>query len=80
VARKLDKAKHRVIHRSVPQPYFPLIAGQRVSAEQIRALQATLTALPQSTAGRDILKTIGIDSFDVDSGERLQKLLPWLGL
>jgi phosphonate transport system substrate-binding protein len=80
VARKLDKAKHRVIHRSVAQPYFPLIAGQRVSAEQIRALQATLTALPQSAAGRDILKTIGIEAFDVDSGERLQKLLPWLGL
>jgi phosphonate transport system substrate-binding protein len=77
--RALEKSGHRVLHRSTAQPYFPLVAGKRVAPEQLRAVQAELAALPQSEAGREVLKRIGIDSFDITSGERLRALLDWLG-
>ncbi|MBX3607596.1 MAG: phosphate/phosphite/phosphonate ABC transporter substrate-binding protein [Piscinibacter sp.] len=80
VARSLEKTGHRILHRSVAQPYFPLVAGKRLTAEQIRAVQAELTALPQTEAGREILKSVGVQSFDIESGERLRVLLGWLGL
>lgn len=79
-AKGLEKAGLRVLHRSVAQPYFPLVAGPRLSAEQVRAVQAELVALPGSEPGRAVLKTIGIDGFDVASGPRLASLLGWLGL
>jgi ABC-type phosphate/phosphonate transport system substrate-binding protein len=78
-AKTLEKTGHRVLHKSGAQPYFPLVAGKRVSAEQVRAIQAELTALPQSEAGQAVLKTVGIQAFDTSSGERLRKLLDWLG-
>lgn len=77
--RALEKSGHRVLHRSIPQPYFPLVAGKRVTPDQVNAIQAELAALPQSDAGRVVLQRIGIDSFDVTSGERLRALLDWLG-
>lgn len=78
VAKGLDKAGLRVLHRSVPQPYFPLVASPNLSAEQVRAVQSELAELPQSEAGRDLLRTIGIDGFDIGSGARLKALLSWL--
>jgi phosphonate transport system substrate-binding protein len=77
-AKALAKSGHRVLHRSVTQPYFPLIASKRITTEQVNAIQAELRALPQSPQGREILKTIGIDSFDTESGARLKQLLGWL--
>lgn len=77
--RALAKTGHRVLHRSVAQPYFPLIAGKRVTSEQVRAIQAELRGLPQTAAGREVLQTVGIDAFDTDSGEQLKRLLRWLG-
>ncbi|MBX3619892.1 MAG: PhnD/SsuA/transferrin family substrate-binding protein [Rhizobacter sp.] len=77
-AKSLEKSGHRVLHQSVAQPYMPLVAGKRVTAEQIRAIQAALSALPQSEAGREVLKTVGVQSFDTESGERLRALLGWL--
>lgn len=78
VAKTLDKSKLRVLHRSVSQPYFPLIAHSRISAEQVRAVQAELTALNQSDAGRAVLRTVGIESFDTSTGPRLRALVGWL--
>ena len=78
VAKGLDKAKLRVLHRSVAQPYFPLVAHGRIGAEQVRAVQAELSALPQSESGRAVLRTVGIESFDTSSGARLSALLGWL--
>ena len=77
-AKALAKTGHRVLHRSVAQPYFPLIASKRITTEQVTAIQTQLRALPQSAQGREILKTIGIDAFDTESGERLKQLLGWL--
>lgn len=78
-AKALDKSGHRVLHRSVTQPYFPLVAGRRVTPEQVHAIQAELTALPQSDAGNDVLTSVGVQSFDTGSGDRLGALLDWLG-
>lgn len=77
-AKALPKTGHRVLHRSVAQPYFPLIAGKRVSADQVHAIQAELRSLPQTAPGREVLKTIGVDAFDTETGERLKQLLGWL--
>jgi phosphonate transport system substrate-binding protein len=78
-AKSLEKTGHRVLHKSGAQPYFPLVAGKRLTPEQVNAIQAELTALPQSEAGRDVLKTVGIQAFDIEAGERLRALLAWLG-
>lgn len=78
-AKALEKSGHRVLHKSVPQPYFPLVASARITPEQIAAIQAELAALPRTEAGREVLKTIGVQSFDTSSGERLRVLLSWLG-
>ncbi len=78
-AKSLEKSGLRVLHKSRAQPYFPLVAGKRISPDQVRAIQAELTALPLSDTGRDVLKTVAIQSFDIGSKERLSGLLDWLG-
>lgn len=77
-AKSLEKTGHRILHKSGVQPYFPMVAGKRVSAEQVRAVQAELNTLPHTDAGRDILTSIGIQAFDTGSGERLRGLLDWI--
>lgn len=79
-ARQLDQAGLRVLHRSVPQPYFPLIAHARLTPEQVAAMQAELTAVDGSEAGQAMLKRIGIEGFDTGTGPRLAALLAWLGV
>lgn len=80
VAASLQKSGHRVLHTSVPQPYFPLIAGKRLTAEQVRSIQNVLAGLPQTETGREVLKSVGVASFDTGSGDRLRALLGWLQL
>ncbi|MBA4177570.1 MAG: phosphate ABC transporter substrate-binding protein [Leptothrix sp. (in: Bacteria)] len=77
-ARQLEKTRHRVLHRSIQQPYFPLVAASRITPEQVRAIQTELKSLSDTEAGKAILKTIGIQAFDTQSERRLQALLPWL--
>lgn len=79
VARTWEGKGHRVLHRSPPQPYFPLVAGPEISAAEIAAIQKQLIALPQSEAGQALLKRIGVEEFDVSAGDRLTALLAWLG-
>jgi ABC-type phosphate/phosphonate transport system substrate-binding protein len=78
VAKGLDKARLRVLHRSVSQPYFPLVAHGRLGAEQVRAVPLELMALPQSEGGRAVLRSVGIESFDTSTGPRLRALIDWL--
>ncbi len=78
VAKGLDKAKLRVLHRSVSQPYFPLIAHSRISADQVRTVQTELTTLTQNEAGRAVLRSVGIEAFDTSTGPRLRALIGWL--
>jgi len=78
-ARKWVKAGGTILHKSVTQPYFPLVAGKVFSSEQIGAMQKTLLALPNSAEGQEVLKSIGIQGFDTGTEAKLRQLLDWLG-
>lgn len=78
VAAKWEKDGHKVLHKSRPQPYFPLIASRKFSDAQVAAVQAALGALPESEAGRSVLTTVGIKEFDLTAATRLRDLLKWL--
>ncbi len=80
VAKKWEKDGGRILHKSVPQPYFPLIAGKKVSTAQVEAIQKSLVAMKDNEAEQAVLKTVGIKEFDVTSEKRLKDLLTWLGL
>lgn len=79
VARKWETDGHRVLHRSVAQPYFPLIAAGHITASQREAIRKNLLAMGGSAADVSVLKTVGIREFDVSSEQRLRDLLDWLG-
>lgn len=80
VAKKWEKDGNRVVHKSVSQPYFPLIAGKKISPAQVEAIQKSLVAMTTNPADEAVLKTVGIKEFDVTSEKRLKDLLTWLGL
>jgi len=79
VAKKWEKDGHRILHKSVPQPYFPLIAAKHIGAGQREAIQKNLLAMSENAADQEVLKRIGIDRFETDADQRLRKLLDWLG-
>lgn len=79
VAKKWAKEGNVVLHRSRPQPYFPLIAAGHVTEAQRAEIRKSLAAMHQNPADQAVLKTVGIEAFDTESGERLDKLLDWLG-
>lgn len=80
VAKKLDKDGMRLLHTSIAQPYFPLIADKAFTAAQIGAMQKAIEQLDASPEGKEVLQTIGIQGFDTGTEGRLKQLLPWLGL
>jgi phosphonate transport system substrate-binding protein len=80
VAKGWEKEGKRVLHKSVAQPYFPLIANRQIKPEQIKAIQADLMTLAESEAGRDLLKRIGVQQFDTGSEARMKDLLKWLNI
>lgn len=80
IGKKWEKDGGRILHKSVAQPYFPLVAHKRVKPEQVKAIQEELLALPASDAGKDVLKRIGIEQFDTTSEPRMRELLKWLNI
>jgi ABC-type phosphate/phosphonate transport system substrate-binding protein len=80
IAKKWEKDGNRILHKSVAQPYFPLVAHKRIRPEQIKAIQAELLALPDSESGQEVLKRIGIQQFDTGSEARMRELLKWLNI
>lgn len=76
--KKLDKKNLRVLHTSVAQPYFPLVAHAHFKPKQIRAMQKELEALDSKPIGAEIIKRIGITGFDTGSETRMKELLVWL--
>lgn len=80
VAKSLDKTGQRVLHTSVSQPYFPLIVDREFTPAQIDAMQKALRTLPDTDAGREVLKSVGVQGFDTSTEKRLRELLAWLGL
>jgi len=79
VTKKWEQDGHRVLHKSVAQPYFPLIASKKVTAAQVDAIQKALLAMPGDAAGQAVLKTVGVKEFDTGTEQRLRDLLKWLG-
>lgn len=78
LAKKLEKDGLRLLHKSVAQPYFPLVANRTIRPEQIKAIQKELLALSSSAEGEEILKRIGIDGFDTGAQQSMAELLKWL--
>lgn len=78
VAKRLDAEGLRVIERSRPQPFLPLIAGRRISSTQVQALRTAMTELSQTEQGAAALGAIGLKAFDTDPQQRLLALLTWL--
>ncbi len=76
--KEFEKDGAVLIHKSVPQPYFPLIANGKVSPAQVAAIQKALLQLKDSEAGQATLQRIGIKEFDVSTESRLRELLAWL--
>ncbi|TFY99132.1 phosphate ABC transporter substrate-binding protein [Ramlibacter humi] len=79
LAKEWQKNGGVVLHKSKPQPYFPLIAGKSVSARQVEAIQKQLASIETVPGGPDALKSIGITGFDTGGEKRLSELLDWLG-
>lgn len=78
LATSWQKAGNVVLHKSVTQPYFPLIAGKAVTPQQVQAIQKQLAEVDTIPSGPDILKSIGIAGFDVTGQQRLGDLLAWI--
>lgn len=79
VARNWEKKGGRILHRSVKQPYFPLVAGPRLSAAEVARLRDALTGLDKTDEGKKVLAGIGIQGFVAGEDKRLLDLLKWLG-
>lgn len=67
-----------IVHKSRPQPYFPLIAGPSITEAQRADIRKALAALDATPGDTTVLKPIGIASFDTDGEARLDTLLDWL--
>lgn len=78
IGGNLEKHALRLLHSSAPQPYFPLIAGKRISDAEILAIQNALASLEQTSKGQEVLKSVGVQGFDIKGGTRLAELLMWL--
>lgn len=77
-AKKWIADGEKVLFKSKPQPYFPLIASGRFSEAQIAQVQRSLLAMESDETGQTVFKTIGIDKFDISTEKRLRDLLPFL--
>lgn len=79
VAKKWVKEGGVVLHKSRAQPYFPLIAAKHVTEPQRAEIRKSLAAMTDNPADQAVLKTVGIEGFDLTTGQRLADLLDWLG-
>lgn len=77
-AKKLEQEGLRVLHASVQQPYFPLVAHSRFDGAQIKAIQQELLGLASKPEGVEILKRIGIKEFQANGEPAMRQLLDWL--
>lgn len=77
LAKGWEKAGGITLHKSVAQPYSPLIAGKRVSADEIAKIQAALKA-NQAKGESDMLRQLGFKEFDTNGEDKLKALLHWL--
>jgi len=74
----VGEAGLRELQRSRAQPYFPLIAGTRITGKQIGDLRKELLKLSDTPAGKEVLARLGLSGFDDGGERRLGELLAWL--
>ena len=67
-----------MLHTSRPQPYLPLVAGQRLTAAQVQQLRDAMVALSKTEPGSKALAALGLKGFDTAPQARLLALLEWL--
>lgn len=79
VGKNWEKKGDRILHKSVTQPYFPLVAYSKVRPDQIQEVQKVLLSLPSTPVGQDILKRIGVNEFDINAEAKMRELPKWLG-
>lgn len=79
VGKNWEKNGDRILHKSIPQPYFPLVAYRKVRPEQIKAVQTELLSLSENPAGQELLKRIGVKEFDTGAEAKMRELPKWLG-
>jgi ABC-type phosphate/phosphonate transport system substrate-binding protein len=78
LAQSWPRAGHAIIHRSVAQPYFPLVAKKTLKPSEVQAIQKQLANIENVGAGPDVLKSVGIAGFETNGEKRLSDLLVWL--
>jgi phosphonate transport system substrate-binding protein len=78
VGKNWEKNGNRILHKTSPQPFFPLVAAKRVPADKIAKMQKALAELSTTDEGKKVLSSLGIDGFNIESKERLMNLLTWL--
>lgn len=76
--KEWKKAGKTVLFESRGQPYFPMIAGKRINAQQLAAIQKQLMEIESAPGGSDVLHSIGITGFNTDGEKKLADLLVWL--
>jgi ABC-type phosphate/phosphonate transport system substrate-binding protein len=79
VAQALEKWGHRVLHKSVPQPYFSIIVNKDLSAAQVQNMLRPMVGLDETEDGRPVLRNLDIQGIDTGTKQRLHDLLAWLG-
>lgn len=79
IGKKWEADGNRILHKSVAQPYFPLVAYGKIRPDQIQAVQKELLALSNSESGQELLKRIGVKEFDTGAEDRMRALLKWMG-
>lgn len=71
---------HRVLHESVRQPYFPVIASPALDSVQVGKIREALTGMEGNDTGRGVLKQISVAGFIATEETQLRQLLKWLGV
>jgi ABC-type phosphate/phosphonate transport system substrate-binding protein len=79
VARNWEKKGGRILHRSVKQPYFPLIANGNLPRADVEKVRKAFIQLSESESGKEVLQSLGVQGFASGDEQRLIKLLSWLG-
>lgn len=76
--RNWEKRGDVILHKSISQPYFPLVANKKIDAATVNALQTALTQLNDQEEGKRMLESLGIQRFDTTGASRLAALPVWL--
>ncbi len=78
VARNWEREGGRFLHTRDKLPYWSIIVSSRVTPATEQKLRAALLDLDKTARGRDILKQIGIEGFEVGEQRTYLDMLAWV--